>query len=192
MITLANATVATATFMALICFFYGPWQRAAEDLTRQFIFERRARLFMLACEGKLSFDSESYKNARLMLNAFIRFAHDLSWPRLVFHALMDSEDEKSFGPRLTASIKQIEDLQTRKAVSRILHEASASLIFMMAMKSILLAVPVTLSLLIGLCTKLFNQYVTERIDSDEPSVVRKVTLNVEAQAAKQYGLAKTA
>lgn len=191
MSNLANAIIATAVLIALLCFFYGPWQRAAEDLTRQFIFERRSRLLMLACEGRVSFDSEAYKNARLMMNAFIRFAHDLSWPRLAFYA-WDISEEPTFGVQLKESIAHVEDLDTRKAIYHILNEATAALVFMMAMKSIIFAIPTTILLVIGFCTKVFNQRVTERIENierDDKSVVQKLSHNIQAQAAQQYGLA---
>jgi hypothetical protein len=191
MTTIANATVAIATLMALLCFFYGPWQRASEDLARQFLFEQRARLFLLACEGKLSFDSPSYKNARLMLNAYLRFAHDLSWPRLLYLVWMDSQDAPGFGPELDASIRQIETPETRKLVEEILRHSVAGLIFMMMMKSIIFAIPATLAMFISFCTHIFSGPVKERIQN-EKSVVRKISLNIQAQAAQQHAFAEAA
>jgi hypothetical protein len=196
MIDLADAIIATATLAALLGFFYGPWQRAAEDVTRQFLFERRARLFVLACDGKLSFQSEAYKNARVMMNAYIRFAHDLSWSRLMFYGwYFSKEKEGGFGPILRNSIVKIDDAETRKAVLHILAEATLALSFMTLMKSIIFAVPATILLLVGFCTKLFNHLVTqqiEQLEAADKSVVRKLSDNIQTQAAYEFGLIKAA
>lgn len=190
MINIANAIVSLLTLLALLCFFYGPWQRTAEDLARQVLFERRARLFWLASEGKISFDDQAYKNARLMLNAYIRFAHDLSGPQLFFLSYFYPK-ASSFEPALRTSIKQVEDLETRQAIWHILNESTFVLIFMMAMKSILFAIPATVLLLTGFCTKFFNEHVSKTIGTDK-TIVRKLSENIQARAAEQYQLAKAA
>lgn len=53
------------------------------DQTRQRLFVLRDRLFDRALEGKVPLDSEAYALTRRIINANIRFTHDLSLLRLV-------------------------------------------------------------------------------------------------------------
>ena len=78
----AFASVLVLIFLVLLV--RGPWNTVCTDYARQIMFECRDSIFDIAREGKISFDSTAYKEARLGIERNIRFAHELSVGRLVF------------------------------------------------------------------------------------------------------------
>lgn len=61
-------------FVTFLWIVFSIWPKLVVDYTRQYLFEKRDYLFDLAVNKKLSFDSDEYKAARLILNAMIRMA----------------------------------------------------------------------------------------------------------------------
>jgi hypothetical protein len=147
----ANAIVALAGLAALLCLFYGPWQAVCTNLSRQIIFERRDRLFDMALAGRLDFDSEAYRATRRRLNGLLRFAHTLTWQELVVAAYFNQK-VKSKIPDWRADLASLPP-DVRKDVEELVRECAATLIGMMALKSLLIG-PVVFVVAIGIvCTK---------------------------------------
>jgi hypothetical protein len=132
------AATALISLIALVLFawlFYGPWQAVCTDGARQLIFEKRDKLFDLAADGKLDFASEEYRTIRKLLEGMIRFAHTLTWPRLVMAIYLRRHDD----PAVDKMISRIEDSVTRKRVAELVFDSAVVLIAMMALKSIFVA-----------------------------------------------------
>jgi hypothetical protein len=183
--TIAEALVALVALTAFLLFFYGPWQRAVEDLARQIIFERRAQLFALAQSGRLSFESDSYKMSRLMLNAYIiRYAHDISWPRILFQKIFFSKSSK-FSTQLVSAINKIEDNNTALAVKLLLSESSLALAYLIGLKSIFLFPIFTIMLLAKPYSVSVKSFIDREIKHGR-SVTEKVSLTMQTSAAEEY------
>jgi len=182
--TIAEALVALVALAAFLLFFYGPWQRTVEDLARQIIFERRAQLFALAQSGRLSFESDSYRMPRLMLNAYIRYAHDLSWPRLLFQKIFFSKKSK-FSTQLVNAVNKIEDNNTALAVKLLLSESSLTLAYLIGLKSIFLFPIFTIMLLAKPYSVSVKAFIDREIKQGR-SVTEKVSLTMQTSAAEEY------
>jgi hypothetical protein len=131
----ADALVSLVTLVLFACLFYGPWQAVCTDWARQLIFEKRDHLFDLAAQGKLDFASAEYRTTRKLLEGMIRFAHILTWPRLVMAICFRHHSD----PGVDKMITRIEDPVTRERVSELVFEASTDLLAMIALKSIFVA-----------------------------------------------------
>lgn len=83
-----NLVVSIASLLGIGIVLYGPWQTHWEDWGRQRLFEVRDRIFDLASEGRMDFRDRRYVTIRNSLNQMIRFAHELTWVRLIYFALM--------------------------------------------------------------------------------------------------------
>jgi hypothetical protein len=152
---LAEAIVSLVALIAFAVLFYGPWQETCSDFARQLIFEQRNRLFDLAMAERMDFKSEEYRRIRRRLNGMIRFAHRLTWPRLVVLSL-EGDEEHAAELTIADLIKPIEDPSTAAEVNDILHRSLMALIAMMALKSIFVAVPATFLILLAACTRGLN------------------------------------
>jgi hypothetical protein len=150
MSTAADAIVALAALIALLCLFYGPWQSLCIDLSRQFIFERRDRLFDMALAGRIEFDSEAYRATRRALNGMIRFAHELTWPDMVV-AFYFIQKAKPKVPRWRDTLVSLPP-DVRNEIERLVKECSATLTGMMALKSIFVAPIVVILFIVLACT----------------------------------------
>jgi hypothetical protein len=182
-------TEALWTYIVLVVvafIYYGPWQEACTDVARQMIFERRDRIFDLACEGKLQFESHEYKTIRLALNGMLRFAHELTWPALVVHWLMVKGD--SVARRRTAQVNEaidsISDLETREKVRGLMLESVAVLICMMLAKSFV-ALP-ALFVCVGVTTfsRQLNKGIYRMRQSDVFAAISERTLRSSIQYAE--------
>ena len=67
-----------------ILFFYGYWQSMCIDWGRQLMFEERSKLFDMAADGKIPFQSVEYVTIRCEIEKMIRFLHLVSWQRMLF------------------------------------------------------------------------------------------------------------
>jgi hypothetical protein len=68
----------------ILLLFYGPWQTFCVDVFRQYSFHQRDKLFDLAADGQVDFDSTEYRTARSNIEATIRFAHKATFARVMF------------------------------------------------------------------------------------------------------------
>jgi hypothetical protein len=147
----ANAIVALATLTALLVLFYGPWQAVCTEFARQFIFERRDKLFDMALAGRLAFDSEAYKASRTAFNGMLRFAHTLTWQEFVIGAAF-IEKVKPKIPDWREALGET-PADVRKDIDALMGECTAALIGMMALRSIFIGpLGFVLAIVIG-CTK---------------------------------------
>lgn len=63
------------------------------DSARQELFKSRERLFQLVAQGRVRSDSAAYTSARDLINATIRYLHDLSVLRLVWGAMLSAREQ---------------------------------------------------------------------------------------------------
>ena len=178
--TLMQALIAVGSLAALLILVYGPWQEVCTDFTRQIIFEKRDAIFDLARAGKLSFDSREYGTIRSALQANIRFAHELTWPRfLVIAFVLWLHGSKAEDNDLTRAIKRIGDPVTRDQVEKLIKEAYRALFLMMIAKSPVIVVLLILALLPGLlvlrCLPILN-----RVKAIEPRARGFIQLEADA------------
>lgn len=71
--------------ITLLCWlFWGPWQQLVVDATRQYLFQLRDRIFVLAAEGKIGFDDAAYLEFRKRVNRSIAICHNHSLFTLLY------------------------------------------------------------------------------------------------------------
>ena len=164
-----NAIYALAALSAVAVIIYGPWQEVCTAYARQVVFEKRDAIFDIAAAGGLSFNSDEYRTIRILLEKTIRFAHEITVPRLVFYyVLLRLRGRKISGsPELIKVIERITDTETRAAVSRLVEEALDALAIMALLKSpvaLLLIIPVRIIALfthIGKCLRDHSQIIIQ-------------------------------
>lgn len=131
-----NSILGSLTALALVLLIYGPWQHACTDMARQVMFRYRDQLFDLAMKGALSFDSPTYKALRRRIEMNIRFAHELTLPRLLFMIVHRKFTEGEIPDRAnSAELGNISDPNTRAKVAKILSRSQMALIRMIVLKS---------------------------------------------------------
>jgi hypothetical protein len=147
----AEAVICLAMLAALLCLFYGPWQAVCTDISRQIIFERRDRLFDMALAGRLEFDSEAYRAARIALNRMLRLAHRLTWQEFAISACFIDRNR----PKVPDWRNAITDLppDVRNEIEELVRECSAMLIGMMVLKSFIVGPIVFVLIFVLACTK---------------------------------------
>jgi hypothetical protein len=78
---------------ALVCLWvlvFMCWRTYRVDALRQQLFALRDELFDYATSGAISYDDPAYGKLRLLMNGMIRFAHRLSFPRLLLAVVVNS------------------------------------------------------------------------------------------------------
>jgi hypothetical protein len=159
---LADALVSMVALVVLGWLIYGPWQTAWTDYGRQILFEARAKIFDLAIEGKIGFNSVEYRTIRTSLESSIRFAHTVTWPRLLSAYYFWGEyGQGSRKSALQNAIDQIENASTRTEVERLVGEAYLGLARMIFYKSPILLLFLLVAFVLS---RLFNgsQWVQEK------------------------------
>src|SRR5437016_2293052 len=79
-----TAASTTLSLVGLWVLFHWLYRDYRVDLFRQRMFALRAELFDMAAAGRIAFDDPAYGKLRGMLNGYIRFAHRVSLPLLLF------------------------------------------------------------------------------------------------------------
>lgn len=156
-----DAIVALGFAAGFLVIFYGPWQEACTDFARQYMFEKRDRLFDIAADGHMSFDSPEYRTLRGQIESHIRYAHDFALPRLVvLMAVMQRHEGLPQPPRsLAETVESIENPTVRAEVRKLVTDASMALLLMALAKSIVFAAPLLVLLLVAYCTKTYRALV---------------------------------
>lgn len=131
-----NAILAFMAIVGLVVFFYGPWQSLCVDVARQLLFEQRAKLFDLALNGKIQFNSDRYRKIRKSLEGSIRFAHDLTVPRMIYLALVYRIPNRRKSD-LREAIEQIEDESVRIEINAIANQATKIMIALALARSVI-------------------------------------------------------
>lgn len=129
-----------------IWFIYGPWQQTVISVTRHELFKIRHRLFLMAADGKLSFDSPEYGEMRKSINSLIRFCHMITLPRVVAMAFSMWVAPDSFKRRQTLAmvLAKVPDEGLRRALEAQWRKASDFLLLSIFLRSpvlLLLALP---------------------------------------------------
>ena len=75
------------TLIALVATYFWAVKPLQVDLLRQRLFAIRDELFDFAADGGISFDDPVYRGLRDEINSFIRFAHKITFSRLVLTEL---------------------------------------------------------------------------------------------------------
>lgn len=131
----ADALASLLAALLLVVLFYGPWQSVCTDWARQTIFESRDRLFDMAREGRLSFESDEYRTIRSSLESLIRYAHQLTIVRFAWMLSMRETPLKR--SNMDTAISKIYDQDTRNEVRGLTDRACRAIIWMMGAKSLL-------------------------------------------------------
>ena len=102
-----------------VWFFYGPWNQYVTDALRQYLFDIRDEIFLLAADGKINFSHPAYSAIRERLNLTIRFAHRISFGDFVsFTLLYSKSDELSSQPDITQLTNNIVDRDVARLIER--------------------------------------------------------------------------
>jgi hypothetical protein len=134
--TLMQMLIGLGSLAVLIVLLYGPRQAICTDIARQIVFEKRDAIFDLAYAGKLSFNSREYGTIRSSLQASIRFAHELTFPRfLIMGVTFWARGDRAEDNDLSRAIRRIADPGTRNQVERLIMQAHRALVLMMLAKS---------------------------------------------------------
>ena len=130
---LVDLIVLLGCFGALLALLYGPWQTYCEDRARQHLFEARSRIFDLAAEGQISFESEEYKEIRRCLNCLIRYAHHLTWQRMIAYSIFLKLPKNPIN--IFEVVNRIEEENARLAVEREIGKAINASILLLIYRS---------------------------------------------------------
>jgi hypothetical protein len=134
--TAVGSLLSLAGISCLAVLIYWPWQELCTAFARQRLFEKRDTIFDLAAEGKLSFRDPDYRSIRVLLEKSIRFAHEVTVPRLIFYYIIlwksGGLDSK---PELLKAVERIEDAETRGIVFALVRDALNTLLLMAIIKS---------------------------------------------------------
>ena len=130
--------------IVFLVLFYGPWQTFLVDRARQNIFEVRDEIFDLAAAGRLEFDSKEYGQIRHIFQVFLRFAHQMTWLRLVIYAVA-LRGHSGSNPDLKVTVERIQDIEVRRAVETQISKLALTLVGLILCRSlggmILLVIP---------------------------------------------------
>jgi hypothetical protein len=130
---------AVTGLIALLFFgivFYGPWQRVCTDFSRQILFEARDEIFDLALQGKIQFDSDEYRTIRHSIEQTIRYAHELTWPRLAYELMARKLLARRGPSQLYRAIERIEDENLRSEIKDRVRRALSVSVASMLLKSL--------------------------------------------------------
>lgn len=90
------------------------WRDLSIDIYRDSLFRVRDELFLMAADGKISFDHPAYGQLRLTINGSLRFAHTLSVLDLVFLVAQfafdrrhNTDDLAKFSSRFAENIRDL-------------------------------------------------------------------------------------
>lgn len=140
----ADGIVTVVVVGVFLGLFYGPWQDLCADYARQYVFEQRDALFDMAASGRLDFSSREYRDTRQSMEAVIRFAHDLTLPRLVY-LVAAHRGQTADGARASISKSRL-PADIKDDISIRLFKTYKTVLLMMAARSlvVLLLCPVAL------------------------------------------------
>lgn len=162
---LISSLAALITLAIGYFFFYVVWQRYVVDVTRQQLFELRDQLFDLAAEGKLDFQSDTYKALRSIFNASIRFAHEADWIHFLVFYVTATLNAKGLiyksAMQIPHLVSHVADDKVRAEVQSIITKMHLTLAWHVYRRSLVL-LPLGLMLvvfaaLLTLSTKLFTR-----------------------------------
>src|SRR4051812_38765572 len=98
--------------LAALWFVAASWCAYKTEKLRQDIFHLRADLFDYAATGAVSFHNPSYHRLRTILNSMIRFAHEVSFIRVLVSMVLEK-----FRPVMRELPNFVEHLDTDRELS---------------------------------------------------------------------------
>lgn len=109
------------------------------DAFRQDLFKLRDELFDYAAEGKIQFDHPAYGILRIQINGAIRFAHQLSFVRLLLNFILISRvDRKLSVQKYTERIEKAFSCIESSEVSEKMRSIQGKFYFLIAKQLMLL------------------------------------------------------
>jgi hypothetical protein len=133
---IADSIVSLTILVAIACLFYGPWQSACTDVMRQLLFEKRDRLFDIARQGALGFESKEYREIRNSINSAIRFSHELTLPRLYYLSFYTRKFDTAAVSDLKKAALTIDDPKLKNEIEQIIDHVEIIMITGAMAKSI--------------------------------------------------------
>ena len=138
------------------------WASLRLDEFRQSIFIVRDELFDFAASGAISFDHPAYRLLRQSMNGFIRYAHQLTWFRLVCNmARWQLHEDHAFtwADRWDSALKTIQDETLKQELIRFQARTLTLVAQRLVTGSLFLATTVAAMVVISM---LRNQWVNVR------------------------------
>ena len=121
-----------------IWFFYGPWNQYVTDALRQYLFDIRDEIFLLAADKKISFTEPAYIAIRERLNLTIRYAHKLTFGDFVAFTLLHSKkDMVANQPDIFQLTNNITDRDVARLIERRYLQMVVAVTVSMVLKSFL-------------------------------------------------------
>lgn len=109
---------ATTSLILLLIVLLGLWPHLRLDQFRQDMFAVRDELFDYAASGKIHLDHPAHRLLRQSMNGFIRFAHQLTFFRIVILALawsfLKNPPQFEWNKKWNSALKSISDEQVQK------------------------------------------------------------------------------
>lgn len=183
-----DTTIKLLVLWVLIYWAYRPYRI---DSLRQRLFALRDELFDLAADGHIEFSDPAYWRLRLAINGMIRFAHRISFARLVFTSVLFSPvlaDASSY-VRWRESVKRVDSAKTQERLRQIHHQMSLILVRHMVSGSVVLMIAfagVFLSLVVKGMSRAISEGVAEQLVKRLPNLS---VLEDEAVEAHNYRVA---
>jgi hypothetical protein len=124
------------------------------DCTRHELFILRDELFDYANSGQISFDNETYKTTRRMINGVLRFTHDISlsnWAMISFFANEDSRNyQKQFANNFERNMKKLNS-QQQTMIKETLYKTHFLIVKHLLKTSLLLVIPLFILIFLKDC-----------------------------------------
>ena len=140
----------TTALVALLIVLLGLWPQMRLDQFRQKMFAVRDELFDYAATGKINLDHSAHRLLRQSMNGFIRYAHQLTFFRIVLVVLIwkvfGNPPELEWTKKWDAALESIEDDQVRKDLVEFHWKASSLVVERIVLGSPLLILVVLVCL----------------------------------------------
>lgn len=139
MITLISGILAAAFILLALRALTKDYPESAIAIARHNLFQHRDALFDIAAEGDVAFSHPGYKAARDMINAFIRYAHDLSFTQLMLtRFLLFVRNAKLPSSDWEVAIESLPDSSKAK-VKEVVNDATVAMFRLMVTRSLFLS-----------------------------------------------------
>ncbi len=184
-------TIIMAVRMVRFCFgfillwgiFYASGRSLLLDILRQRLFAIRDELFDFAADGGIEFNDPTYRELRDDINSLIRFAHKLSFVRMIFAASWTPPDDHPAVVSVrnwTERVNQLSPLARRK-LFEVRAEVLGEIIVYIVRRSFVVFITISILKLIGLFVNTVRSFNNEKFPQFAESL--------EAQARAEYRFA---
>jgi hypothetical protein len=129
-----NLIQLVAALGLLLLIFSGPWRQFVLDAVRQFLFQLRDRVFLLAADGKISFEEPIYIEYRKTINQVIRNLHEYSIFDVIFFRGSELPRES-----IIERVQKIKDAEVRDVMMKSCLEMAAVVFASMVLRSLIFA-----------------------------------------------------